>query len=281
MEQFIKEWWGFGVVFIVASMVFLKLLTISGDAWKSGDWKSAIWRTVGPVVSLIFLCTVGAAAVSISFTNTYNTVKNSIPAQGLVALGSGVTSLIAGSLESAPEIAVPETSSIVEVIQNASEAIAPQTNAPASAPSSAPVNNVESAAPAPVQSSVSPAVKELSNEAPSGTGSFSQHPDYKATEAAYTNAKPAAPVATLVPRNLSASEVEGIPNASNPNLIGPGVTKDDGGGPQTYTVKPNDSMAKIAKAVGLPDYRAICAANRAIVGNDCNVIRSGQVLVIP
>lgn len=257
MEQFIKEWWGFGVGFIFAAMLFLKLLSASTDAWKGGDWKSATLKTVGPVLSLLFFTTVGMTAVSIGFSNTYSVVKDSIPAQGLISLGNAATSLIAGGLDSAPSIEVPQTSSLVEIIQNASEAIAPQTNAPASAPASIPASNVESAAPA------------------SNWGVVREAPVAPTREVI----GPVAPtVAPPAPTQGPAPRVEGP--QEKPTFVDPGSVF-GGGGPQTYTVKSGDSMAKIAKAVGLPDYRAICAANRAIVGNDCNVIRSGQVLVIP
>jgi len=257
MEQVIKDWWGFGVAFILASIVALKMMSISQEAWRTGKWQDALWKTIGPIVSFLVLTTVGMTAFSVGFTNAYAVIKDSIPAQGLISLGNGITSLIAGGLESAPSIEVPQTSSLVEIIQNASESIAPQTNA---APASAPASNVESVAP--------------SAPASSNWGVVREAPVAPTRELI----GPVAPtIAAPAPTQGPAPRVEGP--QEKPTFVDPASVF--GGGPQTYTVKSGDSMAKIAKAVGLDDYRAICAANRAIVGNNCNVIRSGQVLVIP
>lgn len=53
-----------------------------------------------------------------------------------------------------------------------------------------------------------------------------------------------------------------------------------GGGPATYTVSSGDSMARIAEAHGV-SVQALCAANVTVTRNNCNVIRTGWVLVIP
>lgn len=52
---------------------------------------------------------------------------------------------------------------------------------------------------------------------------------------------------------------------------------DDGGGPRSYTVKPGDSLAKIAQRFGV-SVAALCQANSI---RNCNVIAAGKVLSIP
>ncbi len=51
--------------------------------------------------------------------------------------------------------------------------------------------------------------------------------------------------------------------------------------PRTYTVEPGDTLSGIAAALGLPDWRPLYEANREVIGGDPNLIRPGQVLVIP
>lgn len=53
--------------------------------------------------------------------------------------------------------------------------------------------------------------------------------------------------------------------------------------PKTYTVKPGDSLIKIARFVygDSSRWRSIYEANKSIIGPDPNLIRPGQVLRIP
>ena len=48
-----------------------------------------------------------------------------------------------------------------------------------------------------------------------------------------------------------------------------------------YTVKPGDTLSGIAAALGLPGWQGLYEANLAVIGGDPNLIRPGQVLVIP
>jgi nucleoid-associated protein YgaU len=49
-----------------------------------------------------------------------------------------------------------------------------------------------------------------------------------------------------------------------------------------YTVKPDDSLASIARAVtGSADYSAIWVQNRSLIGQNPNSIAPGMVLTIP
>lgn len=54
-----------------------------------------------------------------------------------------------------------------------------------------------------------------------------------------------------------------------------------GPGRRTYTVRPGDTLAGIAAALGLGDWRSLYEANREVIGPDPDVIRPGQVLVLP
>jgi soluble lytic murein transglycosylase-like protein len=51
-------------------------------------------------------------------------------------------------------------------------------------------------------------------------------------------------------------------------------------GPRTYTVRPGDTLTRIAAVSGLPSWYPLYAANRDRIRNP-NLIRAGQVLVIP
>ena len=50
---------------------------------------------------------------------------------------------------------------------------------------------------------------------------------------------------------------------------------------ETYIVKPGDTLSGIAAGLGLSDWRGLYEANRDLIGGDPNLIRPGQVLVIP
>lgn len=52
---------------------------------------------------------------------------------------------------------------------------------------------------------------------------------------------------------------------------------------QTYTVKAGDSLSKIAKAVygDAKKWKQIYEANKAVIGNNPDLIKPGQVLTIP
>lgn len=51
--------------------------------------------------------------------------------------------------------------------------------------------------------------------------------------------------------------------------------------PRTYTVRDGDTLSGIAAHLGLPDWRRLYEANRAVIGGDPNLIQPGQVLVVP
>jgi len=258
MLQFTKEW-------VVAAALLAATFAIISGFWKSneatwqvarGDWKQAAAITVGKFATFAFVAGLGVMILAWSADMTYARLKGSPILQGVGSLASAGVDALAGTFTSVPSIELPETT-LVEAIQGAAASIAPQTNAPASAPASVPASNVESAAPASNWGVV--------REAPAA-------PTREFIGPVAPTAAPPAPTQGPAPQVVGPQE--------KPTFVDPGSVF-GGGGPATYTVKSGDSMAKIAKAVGLPDYRAICAANRAIVGNDCNVIRSGQVLVIP
>lgn len=50
---------------------------------------------------------------------------------------------------------------------------------------------------------------------------------------------------------------------------------------RTYRVKPGDTLSGIAARLGLADWRPLYEANREVIGPDPNLIRPGQVLVVP
>ena len=52
-------------------------------------------------------------------------------------------------------------------------------------------------------------------------------------------------------------------------------------GPATYTVQAGDTLSGIAQKLGLGGWQALYGANRATIGGDPNVIKPGQVLVVP
>jgi LysM repeat protein len=51
--------------------------------------------------------------------------------------------------------------------------------------------------------------------------------------------------------------------------------------PRRYTVRPGDTLSGIAAAHGLPDWHRLYEANRSVIGGDPNLIRPGQVLLVP
>jgi LysM repeat protein len=57
-------------------------------------------------------------------------------------------------------------------------------------------------------------------------------------------------------------------------------TGQGGGGPRTYTVVSGDNLGKIAQRLGI-DVGTLCHANRTVVRNNCNLLRTGMVLAIP
>jgi LysM repeat protein len=52
-------------------------------------------------------------------------------------------------------------------------------------------------------------------------------------------------------------------------------------GPATYTVQAGDTLSGIARKLGLGGWQALYDANRATIGGNPNLIRPGQVLVVP
>ena len=52
-------------------------------------------------------------------------------------------------------------------------------------------------------------------------------------------------------------------------------------GPATYTVQAGDTLSGIAQKLGLGGWQALYDANRATIGGNPNVIKPGQVLVLP
>ncbi len=50
---------------------------------------------------------------------------------------------------------------------------------------------------------------------------------------------------------------------------------------RTVTVQPGDTLSAIAARLGLPGWQRLYDANRAVIGPDPNLIRPGQVLVVP
>ena len=52
-------------------------------------------------------------------------------------------------------------------------------------------------------------------------------------------------------------------------------------GPATYTVRAGDTLSGIAQRLGLSGWQALYDANRATIGSNPNVIKPGQVLVMP
>jgi len=51
--------------------------------------------------------------------------------------------------------------------------------------------------------------------------------------------------------------------------------------PRTYTVREGDTLSGIAAAFGMADWRRLYEVNRGVIGGDPNLIRPGQVLVVP
>jgi hypothetical protein len=52
-------------------------------------------------------------------------------------------------------------------------------------------------------------------------------------------------------------------------------------GPRTHIVREGDTLSGIAAQLGLLNWRRLYDANRAVIGGDPNLIRPGQVLVVP
>jgi len=76
-------------------------------------------------------------------------------------------------------------------------------------------------------------------------------------------------------------EKGGGPVTTTPSTIPPSTTP--AGTPRTYTVKAGDSLSKIAKAVygDAKKWKQIYEANKAVIGNNPDLIKPGQVLTIP
>lgn len=52
-------------------------------------------------------------------------------------------------------------------------------------------------------------------------------------------------------------------------------------GQRTYTVQPGDTLSGIAKKLGLGGWQPLYEANRDVIGGNPNLIRPGQVLMVP
>ena len=50
---------------------------------------------------------------------------------------------------------------------------------------------------------------------------------------------------------------------------------------RTYTVRKGDTLSAIAQRLGLSSWHALYEANRDLIGPDPDLIRPGQVLVVP
>ena len=71
------------------------------------------------------------------------------------------------------------------------------------------------------------------------------------------------------------------PIAGPTGPAGPPGPAGGGTAPRTYTVVPGDNLTTIAAKYTGVTFRAIYEANRALIGNDPNLIQPGMVLVLP
>lgn len=181
----------------------------------------------------------------------------------IVETGYNLISTVGSDSASSAAITIPEV-----------PASAPASSETQGVSFSAPTTSNEVAPAAPVNNAVAP----VNNAAPSGANSFTP---------SYHEIVPDAPAAKpMYSGNIPGSEALKLQNTSNPNLAGPGYSveqakqdADGGGGPESYTVKSGDSLAKIARRFDI-SVNALCQANTGVVRN-CNVIRTGWVLAIP
>lgn len=94
-----------------------------------------------------------------------------------------------------------------------------------------------------------------------------------------------APVQQAAPvrQNVAGSNQPAVVN--QPVAVAPAVqvqAQAAASGMESYTIKPGDSIFKIAQAAGgMSNVYAICSANRATLGNNCDQLTAGATIVLP
>lgn len=257
--------------YIAALVITLMAFKAAYERSKGGDLKSLIvgfLTFVGVFWAFIVLFPV---LFNIGFSKVYTQVEASPHVANMTQLAGAGLNLVMANPQ-AVELNIPQVDAATE-LGNVLSLPAVTTGSAPAASNPAPVVKPGNGEPAPVK--VVPPANSASTLGPSNPTQFHPEPHYLEKPAVTGSVE-------LIPRNLSADEVQGLPNYSNPNLIGPGVTKDGngGGGPTTHTVRSGDSLAKIARAHGV-SVSDLCNANYSVVRGNCNLLRTGMVLSIP
>jgi LysM repeat protein len=259
--------------YLAALVITLMAFRAAYDRSKGGDLKSLIvgfLTFVGVFWAFIVLFPV---LFNIGFSRVYTQVESSPHVDNLTKLAGAGVQLVMANPQSV-SLEVPAVGSVTEEVSNA-------LNLPAITTGNAAKPLYGEPAPvkvAPVAPAALPTAKPAGNvTGPLNTEYFHPAPNAPNIPDLQEWIMPAA-----VPTPVGAD----LPNASG-GMAGPGETIDqykartgDGGGPQTYTVQRGDSMGKIANQFGV-SLNALCNANISVTRNNCNVIRSGWVLVIP
>lgn len=273
-----NEFMGLAVVafkYLAALVITLMAFRAAYDRSKGGDLKSLIGgflTFVGVFWAFIVLFPV---LFNIGFSRVYTQVESSPHVDNLTKLAGAGVQLVMANPQSV-SLEVPAVGSVTEEVSNA-------LNLPAITTGSA-----ANGEPLPVRIVPTAPAARLYND----PGSVQINTNADAINAIQAIAPTAVPVApTAVPVQVLTPSAEylelkrqqgEVPNAGggmdyiNKFLEEQKAAQDDGG-PGTYTVQRGDSLAKIAQRFGVDVY-ALCNANNI---RNCNVIRGGQVLVIP
>lgn len=247
----LQEWVAGGVILLVAFVLVVKFLTIAQEAWQTGDWRDAIQKTIGPLASFAFLVSIGTIVLAWGLNVTYNRIKSSEVVQSTVSWGGSGISALAGNFE-VPAISVPEIAPLAPQLQDAAKEI--------TGASKADTTTTNDSAPAwGIVRDANPVVPTRSFIGP-----------VAATPV------PVAPIQGPAPAPIQGP-------SAKPTFVDPASVFGKGGGAQTYTVQAGDSLAKISKNVyGFTDnWKMICEANRTTIGQNCNNIKRGMILIIP
>jgi LysM repeat protein len=84
-----------------------------------------------------------------------------------------------------------------------------------------------------------------------------------------------------VPRPQTTGTDQIAPAAPAPKPVAVAPPKVTVPAAKTYVVQKGDTLWKIASKFGFAHWRPIYDANRAVIGSDPNLIKPGQILVIP
>lgn len=267
-------------------------LTILRIAYTQAMDRSVTWQVLGQIALKFFVVTVvltmflfglinwqipaimGSISSNSTMQGSQQVMANTLIAlQALSSPGSG--SSVVQEMKMVDEV---PASDLIESMTDGAEALRESVSEAANrlvAPLDLPATAPATTSPAPLK--VAPAAPGADPQGPANPSYFRPAPnDPNVPDLQEWAAPPPAPVGADLPR-------------ANGQFAGPGGETveqykarvgQDGGGPQAYTVRSGDYMGKIAAQYGV-SARALCDLNVTTVRNNCSLLRTGMVLIIP